>query len=152
MVDKHPKVVPSEPILRTSIRGRSSSMRRDIPARAALTWYNDTVDGSDHQEDAWSFKTVVTGLYHRFIHNVATRAAVDSFKNAEYDSRDMVVTFYHELVRHAMRMVRPPERYTFKRQFMARMPEDILYYLISKEVTAEHSNMETILHHTRKAK
>src|SRR6202789_3965862 len=121
MVNKHPKVVPSELIMRTSIQCRLSSMRR-----AALTWYNDTVDGSDHQEDAWSFKTVVTGLYDRFIHNVATRAAVDSFKNAEYDSRDMVVTFYHELVRHAMRMVRPPERYTFKRQFMARMPEDIL--------------------------
>jgi len=29
----------------------------------ALHWYNDNIDGINHQKDVWSFKTMVTGLY-----------------------------------------------------------------------------------------
>jgi len=28
-----------------------------------LCWYNDSIDGINHQKDIWSFKTIVMGLY-----------------------------------------------------------------------------------------
>jgi hypothetical protein len=30
---------------------------------AAVTWYDDNVDGMDHQKKVWSFEMVITGLY-----------------------------------------------------------------------------------------
>ena len=48
-------------------------------------------------------------------------------------------------------MVRPPDRYTFKRHFIVRLPVPVCQYLMNKEVTAEYSKMESILHHARSA-
>ena len=43
------------------------------------------------------------------------------------------------------------DRYMFKRQLIMRLPKDIFDYLLSKEVSAEYSTMESILHHARRA-
>ena len=34
---------------------------------SALTWYNDNVDVLDRPQKVWSFKTLITGLYDRYI-------------------------------------------------------------------------------------
>jgi hypothetical protein len=34
-----------------------------LRGHAAVTWYDDNVDGIDHQKEVWSFKMVITGLY-----------------------------------------------------------------------------------------
>ena len=60
------------------------------------------------------------------------------------------MAFYHRMMRYAARMVRPPDRYTFKRQLIMRLPKDIFDYLLSKEVLAEYSTMESILNHARR--
>jgi hypothetical protein len=117
----------------------------------ALTWYNDNVDGGGHQLDRWSFETVVTGLYDRFLHEVALGSASDEFGNAMYIPGEGIMAFYYRLTRYAARMVRSPDRYTFKRHFIMRLPKEVFDYLLSKEVTAEYSSMESILHHARKA-
>ena len=46
-------------------------------------------------------------------------------------------------------MVRPPDRHMFKRHFIVRLPVPMFQYLMNKEVTAEYSKMESILHHAR---
>ena len=46
-------------------------------------------------------------------------------------------------------MVRPPDRYAFKRHFIVRLPVPMFQYLMNKKVTAEYSKMESILHHAR---
>ena len=60
------------------------------------------------------------------------------------------MAFYHRMTQYAARMVRPPDRYMFKRQLIMRLPKDVFDYLLSKEVSAEYSTMESILHHARR--
>jgi len=62
-----------------------------------------------------------------------------------------VMAFYYRLMRYAKQMVRPPNRYTFKKHYIMHLPKGIFDYLLSKEVTTEHSKMESILHHARRA-
>ena len=61
------------------------------------------------------------------------------------------MAFYHRLTRYADRMVRPPDRYTFKKHYIMRLPKRIFDHLVNKDVTPEYSKMETILHHARRA-
>ena len=112
-----------------------------------LMWYGDNVDGGSHRNCEWSFKKVVIGLYDHFIHQGALRSASDAFQSAMYIPEKGVMAFYHKMTRYAAQIVRPPNRYTFKRQFIMRLPRDIFDYLLSKEVSAECSTMELILHH-----
>jgi hypothetical protein len=107
-----------------------------------ITWYDDNVDGMDHQNDVWSFKMVITRLYDRFIHHVSVGATADKFWNEIYIPEEGIMAFYHKLTRHASRMVRPPDRYTFKSHLVTRMPGPMFNYLLSKEVTAEYSTVE----------
>ena len=60
----------------------------------ALTWFNDNVDGMDHQKDTWSFKMVVIRLYNHFLHNVAVGAASDKFWSANYAPDEGVMEYY----------------------------------------------------------
>ena len=91
------------------------------------------------------------GLYDCFIHQGALRSASDMFQSATYIPEEGVMAFYHRMMQYATRMVRPPDRYTFKRQLTMRLPKDVFDYLLSKEVSADYSTMELILHHARRA-
>jgi hypothetical protein len=46
---------------------------------AVVTWYNNNVDGIDHQRDIWSFKLVITRLYDQFIYHALIGTLVDKF-------------------------------------------------------------------------
>ena len=61
------------------------------------------------------------------------------------------MSFYYRLVKYAEYMVRPPNKYTFKKHYIMQLLKGIFDYLLSKEITAEHTKMEAILHHSRKA-
>jgi hypothetical protein len=117
----------------------------------ALMWYDDNIDGINHQEKEWSFKYVVTGLYDRFVHSKAVGEAVNRFWTATYEPEEGVMSFYYRITRYTSRMVWPPDCYTFKMQFMMRLPQGIFEYLLDKEVMAEYSTIENILHHTPQA-
>jgi len=114
-------------------------------------WYDDNVNGINHQKDIWSFKTIVMGLYDQFIHNVALTEASEKFGKAQYIEGKGVMAFYYRLMRYAEWTVRPPDINTFKKHYIMHLPKGIFNYLLSKEVTAEHSRMKSILHHTRRA-
>jgi hypothetical protein len=75
---------------------------------------------------------------------------MDKFWNETYIQEEGIMAFYHKLMRHAARMVQPPDRYTFKSHLMARMLGNMFNYLLSKEVTVEYSMVETILHYARR--
>jgi hypothetical protein len=114
------------------------------------TWYGNNVDGLDHQRDVWSFKLVITGLYDWFVHHTSVGTTADKFWNATYIPEEGIMALYHELTRHTARMVRPPDRYTFQSHLVMRMPSTMFNYLLSKEVTAEYSTVEMILHYARR--
>jgi len=77
--------------------------------------------------------------------------ASEKFGKAQYIEGEGIMAFYYRLTRYAEQMVRPANRYTFKKHYIMHLPKGIFNYLLSKEVTAEHSRMESILHHARKA-
>jgi len=116
-----------------------------------LCWYDDNVDGINYRKDVWSFKTIITGLYDHFIHNVVLTEASEKFGKAQYIAGEGVMAFYHRLSRYVEWMVRPPDRYTFKKHYIMQLLKGIFDYLLSKEITAEYSKMEAILYHARKA-
>jgi len=94
----------------------------------------------------------VTGLYDRFIHNVVLTEASEKFGKAQYIEGEDVMAFYYRLVRYVEWMVRPPNRYMYLQEALHYVStKGIFDYLLSKEVMAEHSKMESILHHARRA-
>jgi len=106
------------------------------------------------QQQCWwnkLFKTIITGLYDCFIHNMVLTEVSEKFGKAQYIAGEGVMAFYHRLSRYMEWMVRPPNRYTFKKHYIMWLLKGIFDYLLSKEITAEYSKMEAILHHTRKA-
>ena len=94
---------------------------------------------------------VITGLYDRFIHNAALGVVTDIFWGATYTPDKGVMAFYHRLTRYTDWMVRPPDRYTFKKHYIMRLLRRISEHLLNKDMTPEYSKMETILHHARRA-
>jgi hypothetical protein len=116
----------------------------------AVTWYNDNVDGIDHQRDVWSFKLVITGLYDWFIHHTLVGITADKFWNATYVPEEGIMALYHKLTKHAVRIVQPPDHYTFKSHLIMRMLSTMFNYLLSKEVTMEYSTVEMILYYARR--
>ena len=117
----------------------------------ALTWFNDNVDGLYRHKNVWSFKEVITGLYDRFIYDTATHDASDKFWHVKYNATNGVMAYYHELERYASRMIRAPDRFTFKTQLITGLPDNILKQVLFKGCTAEKSSTETILYHARQA-
>jgi len=95
--------------------------------------------------------TMITGLYDHFIHNVVLTEASERFGKAQYKTGEGVMAFYHRLARYTEQMVRPPNRYTFKKHYIMQLQKGIFNYLLHKEVTAEHSKIGAILHHAKKA-
>jgi len=89
------------------------------------------------------------GLYDRLIDNVVLTEASEKFGKAQYIEGEGVMAFYYRLTRYTEWMVRPPNRYTFKKYYIMCLLKGIFNYLLSKEVTAKHSKMESILHHAR---
>ena len=116
----------------------------------ALTWFNNNVDGMNHQKDMWSFKMVMIRLYDRFLHNIAVGAVSDKFWSTNYAQDEGVMEFHHRLEHDVVRMVRPPDRYSFKKHYMLWLPKNIFDHLLQKEVTPGFSTMKSILHHVRK--
>jgi hypothetical protein len=57
----------------------------------AVTWYDDNVDGLDHQRDVWLFKLVITGLYC-YIHNTASDS--DGFRTGFWQRAQPLSTFH----------------------------------------------------------
>ena len=75
----------------------------------ALTWYGNNIDSSSHQQDSWSFETVVMGLNDRFLYNLALGSAHDEFENAISTPEEGVMAFYYRLTWYAARMAWPPD-------------------------------------------
>jgi len=82
---------------------------------------------------------------------VALTDVSDKFGKAQYIEGECVIAFYYRLARYTEWMVRPPNRYTSKKHYIICLLKGIFNYLLSKEITAEHSKMDSILHYTRRA-
>jgi hypothetical protein len=57
----------------------------------ALLWFNDNIDGFHCQQEYWTFKEVITGLYDHFVFCVATRDASDKFWSMAFQEGDDIM-------------------------------------------------------------
>jgi hypothetical protein len=69
------------------------------------TWFNDNIEGTNHQRRVWIFKDVITGLYDRFIHESSIQDATQKFYSVKYTTDGGVYGFYHELECYVSRMI-----------------------------------------------
>ena len=86
---------------------------------------------------------IVMGLYSYFIHETAIQEAMDKFHNTRYKTN--TEDFYQELCRLALRMVHPPDKYTFRTRLLSRLPSSIRRKIVEKGITAEVSTTEAIV-------
>jgi hypothetical protein len=112
----------------------------------AKTWFNDNVEGINHQRRVWTFKDVITGLYDQFIHESSIQDATQKFYSVKYTMDGGVYGFYHELECYASRMIHVPDSYTFNTQLMMGLPSSMIQSVVDKGVTAEMSSLNKILH------
>ena len=72
--------------------------------------------------------------------------ATTKFYSAKYSKSKGVLAFYNDLERYAGRMVARPDDYTFKRQLLRGLPQDMVEVLIkTRRVTAEHTSLPRLL-------
>jgi hypothetical protein len=56
-----------------------------------LSWFNDNIDGFHRQQEYWTFKEVITGLYDCFIFCAATCDASDKFWSMAFREGDDIM-------------------------------------------------------------
>jgi hypothetical protein len=79
------------------------------------------------------------------VQNVAT-----SYQNTKYSRAKGALASFNDLQRHANHMVQPPDEYSMKRKFLRGLPEDLVENLLkSRQVSAEHTSMEKLLHEVK---
>jgi len=115
----------------------------------AHVWFNDNVESVTRRIRRWSFKDVVTGLYDRFIHDASIQDATTKFYEVTYNPATGVMGYYHDLERYALRMIHPPDSYTFKTQLMMGLPAAIESAVLDIGVSAETSTTTTIVNKAR---
>jgi hypothetical protein len=112
----------------------------------AADWFAEEVESFHRSIDIWQFEDVVCALYKRFIHRVTAQSAADKYKKTKFIKAEGALAFYNNLKRHANRMVQRPDDYSFRRDFLLGLPQDLVENLMkSRRVSAEHTPIEILL-------
>ena len=112
----------------------------------AANWFAEEVESFNRTVDDWLFEDVVCAMYKRFIHRVTAQNAADKYKKTKFSKADGALAFYNDMKRHANRMVQPPDEYSFKRDFLKGLPQDLVENLMkSRRVSAEHTPIDILL-------
>jgi hypothetical protein len=70
-----------------------------------LLWLNNNIDSFHHQQEYWTFKEVITGLYNCFVFHAAMHDTSDKFWSMAFKEGDDIMSFYYKMVQYAMQMV-----------------------------------------------
>src|SRR6201999_1880009 len=116
----------------------------------ALAWFNEEVDGINSRPYHWTFKEIITSLYDRFIRDTVVQEADLAFRRTKYNPEMGIESYAQELKRHASRMVHWPDAYTYCKQFMRGLPNELFKKLIEKEITPESTSLSRIIKKAKK--
>ncbi|KAJ6561590.1 hypothetical protein B0H19DRAFT_1068348, partial [Mycena capillaripes] len=111
----------------------------------AKEWYDTRVNGIQRPQKKWTHLQMILGLFDQFIDTACVQNATEQFWTTKFSPEMGVTGFYNELVTCAKRMVHRPDPYTFKNQFMGRLPADMVKFLIQRNITAEYCSTKAIL-------
>ena len=116
----------------------------------AADWFHSEVEAWNREIIDWTFTDLICAIYRRFIHEVTAQNATEKFYSVRYSKQKGALAFYNDLNRHADRMVRRPDNYTFKRKFLLGLPHELVEKLYtSRRVTAEHTPLNRLLHEVK---
>jgi hypothetical protein len=111
----------------------------------AKEWYDTQVLGIARSRRSWTHLEAILGLYDRFIDTACVQNATAQFWSTAFSSDIGATGFYNELKSAANRMIKRPDSYTFRNQFMSRLPAAMVNHLIDRNVTAEYCDIRQIL-------
>ena len=70
----------------------------------------------------------------------------NKYKRAKFSKAEGALAFYNNMKRHANRMVQPPDEYSFKRDFLRGLPQELVENLMkSRRVSVEHTPLDVLL-------
>ncbi|KAI0337175.1 hypothetical protein BDW22DRAFT_1349346 [Trametopsis cervina] len=73
--------------------------------------------------------------------------ASDRFDQVRFQATTGVTGLSNELIKHASRMIQPPDPYSMRRRFMSALPSNVARQLIQvHRLTAENSKYRRLLH------
>ncbi|KAF8316299.1 hypothetical protein DL93DRAFT_2096228 [Clavulina sp. PMI_390] len=117
---------------------------------AAADWFYTEVSSGSRSKRDWTFRSVLFGLYDRFIPRTARAQAIDDFNRCNYSSDRGIVDFWSRLRVMASRMPVYPDSYTLARRFLSGLPMNILEYItVTRGLSAEDSSIEELLRAAR---
>ncbi|KAF7369281.1 WD40 repeat-like protein [Mycena venus] len=131
--------------------GKENDQRRIVThgfylTGAARLWYENQVGGMYRTKRRWTYREFVIGLFDRFIDTASVQRATDVWFTAKYSKEIGIMGLYYELMGAARRMIKKPDSYTFKQNFIARMPAAMIHgILMESNVTAEYSSIREVV-------
>jgi len=131
-------------------RQRKDSLRIDLCGSTlkglAADWFAEEVESFHRSIDEWQFEDIICALYKHFIHRVTAQSAADKYKKTKFIKAEGALAFYNNLKCHANHMVQRPDDYSFRRDFLLGLPQDLVENLMkSRRVSAEHTPIEILL-------
>ena len=72
--------------------------------------------------------------------------ATDKFWHIEHNAKEGVMSYYYKLECYATRMIQTSNPFMFKMQLVARLPANIISFVLDKGCSAETSSVDDILH------
>ncbi|KAI0342074.1 hypothetical protein BDW22DRAFT_1345818 [Trametopsis cervina] len=118
----------------------------DLQSKQALQWYNAEVRAPEWKQWTWTLLGVVYALQECFVHKATMQLTSERYEQVQFNAITGVAGLSNEIMKHADRMVQPPDAYSLRKKFMRALPQNIAMHLILVyKLTAENSTYSNLL-------
>jgi hypothetical protein len=115
---------------------------------AAYKWMLRHVTHVNREVEHWTFRSVVHGLYARFVHPSSMQDARENLNNVKYSQRDGIQLLHDNMMEYAGGMAVFPDDYTLLSIFLDRIPEYIMTELLNtRGLSPEVNNLSEFVAH-----
>ena len=109
----------------------------------AQEWFYRNVEQFDCQVCKWTLEMVVQGLQRRFLHTLTHHHASNKFDMVSQRNKT-VQEVLNDLKKYAMRMIHPPDVYTFRKWFVSALRDLLRNEVLKKGYNAEFSTIDQL--------
>ncbi|KAF9260493.1 hypothetical protein L218DRAFT_946791 [Marasmius fiardii PR-910] len=108
-------------------------------------WFDDEVASPHRTREDWTFEDIVIGIFDHCVQTSTVHQSSRKFDKVKYEPSKGIKDYYNTLVRWGSRMTNPPDKYTFKRQFVNGLPKDIVKEMIDIGAVPEYATVDTMV-------
>ena len=106
-------------------------------------WFYRNVERFDHQVHEWTLEMVVQGLQRRFLHTLTHHHTSNKFDMVSQGTKT-VQEVLNDLKKYAVRMIHPPDIYTFRKRFVSALHDSLHNEVLKKDYNAEFSTIDQL--------